>query len=282
MIKHYEDDVFVRRNKLMKKCQHLQKIIDQYIERMFLDTTIKNQYCVKDDSKEKNSTNDKYTQNEDSAQLKESESIPEETNTEIQINIDEETIDVQSIIEEHVISDTNNKQEDLICIENSNIDQLNDCTKTIARNINEKEMNNKYIKEKKLLDYDLIKPMEPHPFDCEPESVICKFNETKNDVENNELDTEEPKLYDVSFIREMMEHFNSPITKKPTNTKGPTKLQKMINEVDEDYKNYRNFNNSNNDYQSMAEMLAQFDEIAVGDEIEYDEDNKQIFSSDTN
>jgi len=55
LIKHYENDVYERRNKLTKKCQQLQKIIDQFIERASpMELKIKNQYPVKQEPREEN------------------------------------------------------------------------------------------------------------------------------------------------------------------------------------------------------------------------------------
>lgn len=266
MIKHYENDVFVRRNKLMKKCQHLQKIIDQYIERMFLDTTIKNQYVVKEDLGEKNSTNEKY----ESISLKENESIIDEINTEIH----EDDMVIDSTIEKNVISNVNNEQKEIICIDKTaneikidtdqnNVENIN----TNEINISAKKKNPIKITKKKLLDYNLIKPMIPDPIDCEPESIICKFNErfsNKNDLESqfrsvSYIDTpesseekdqqksgsEKPVLYDLDTVKEMMKHLNSPQIKKPI--KQSLKLHKMLKEFDDDFKCYKRSHNKSDD-----------------------------------
>lgn len=296
LIKHYEDDVFVRRNKLMKKCQHLQKIIDQYIERMFLDTTIKNQYNVKDDIKEKNTKNDKCIPKEDNAQLKENELISEETNTEIQINIDEEKMDTQSTIEEKVISDINKEQKELIYIDNRNTEIKTDTdpknidnTKISAININETKINQTKIKEKKLLDYNLLKPMVPEPFDCEPESIICKFKErcsTKSYVENQirnisyidklensdekeKESTEKRILFDIATVKKMMECLNAPNIEKPV--KGSMKLHKMLKEFDDGFNCYKATYNKN-DISPINTVITQSDKIPVND-------NHKLFQS---
>lgn len=46
LIKHFENDVFGRRKRLLEKCEHFQIIINQFIERMTLDQKNKNKVGV--------------------------------------------------------------------------------------------------------------------------------------------------------------------------------------------------------------------------------------------
>lgn len=44
LIKHYKKDVFDRRNRLLKECEHFQSTINQFVERSLVTPTIKNKY----------------------------------------------------------------------------------------------------------------------------------------------------------------------------------------------------------------------------------------------
>lgn len=44
LIKHYENDVFLRRKRLLKECEHFESIINQFVKRMLLTPSVKNKY----------------------------------------------------------------------------------------------------------------------------------------------------------------------------------------------------------------------------------------------
>lgn len=44
LIKHYKNDVFDRRNSLLKECEHFQSTINQFVERSLVTPTIENKY----------------------------------------------------------------------------------------------------------------------------------------------------------------------------------------------------------------------------------------------
>ncbi|XP_027850373.2 uncharacterized protein LOC114129747 [Aphis gossypii] len=44
LIKHYKNDIFDRRNRLLKECEHFQSTINQFVERSLVTPTIKNKY----------------------------------------------------------------------------------------------------------------------------------------------------------------------------------------------------------------------------------------------
>jgi len=44
LIKHYKNDIFDKRNRLLKECEHFQSTINQFVERSLVTPTIKNKY----------------------------------------------------------------------------------------------------------------------------------------------------------------------------------------------------------------------------------------------
>lgn len=124
LIRHYENDVFGRRDKLVKKCQHLQKFIDQYTERM-LAINIKTQNSFKDELVQENPTSEKVIIKEE-PKLKEEKTEMgtniDEAQTEILSTIEEVEIETQSTSVENIFSNIKIEQTEFACIDNTNFE----------------------------------------------------------------------------------------------------------------------------------------------------------------
>lgn len=122
LIRHYENDVYGRRDKLIKKCQHLQKIIDQYTERMLAINT-KTQNSFKDDLIRENPTSEKVIIEEETKQTKEkTETVTnvDQVQTEISSTIEEVEVETQSASVENVLTNIKIEQTESVCKDNTN------------------------------------------------------------------------------------------------------------------------------------------------------------------
>jgi len=196
LIKHYENDVFGRRNKLMKKCQHLQKIIDQYVElRLPGDRTKNKRQCIKEELEKENQTCEKAIKIDENISLKEKttemESTTDTFKTETQSITEENKIDAQSTTGESVCANIDDDQTEYMDLENTNIKitKPNNFKMVIdPKSIENIKNNVKKLKEKKSAnskfldnflpenkeDYDLLKPLLTESDDFNIESGISK------------------------------------------------------------------------------------------------------------
>lgn len=122
LIRFYDHDVFGRRDKLIKKCQHLQKIIDQYTERMLAINT-KTQHSFKDEFVRENPTSEKIIVKEET-KLKEEKTemrtLIEEAQTDILSTIEEFEIETQSTSVGNVFANIKIEQSEPVCLNNTN------------------------------------------------------------------------------------------------------------------------------------------------------------------
>lgn len=267
LIKHYQNDVFGRRNKLMKKCQHLQKIIDQYVERTLLDPKIKNQYVTKENYREDN-TNEKSLKKDDNMLLKEMELIAEEVNIEIQSTNEEVKIENQSITEEIVVGSSEIEQTEPVYIDNTDIDGKIDTDlknieniKSDESDVGDRKINHPRIIDTKKMNFNLLKPIIPEPVNTELESILRSstniLESQHRDLINKPLNRmkkptrESPSgsenFNDCKKNRKLLEQLSTvqsaaesliPQTVEELDRNAQS-LQKALNEFDEDFKHFK-------------------------------------------
>lgn len=297
LIIHYQNDVFGRRNKLMKKCQHLQKIIDQYVECTLLDPKIKNQYATKEDCEE-NNTSEHILNQDDNILLKEMESIAEEVNIEIQSTNEEIKIENEVITEEIVIANTEIEQIEPIYIENTDIECKIDTDPRNIENINSIEMdigdrkiNHPRTLDTKKMDINLLKPIIVEPINTELESILRSSTNYVESQNRNLTNKQSPELFDKIKIPTWespsdLENFTDcKITRKllnPCTVQNSREsvtlhaveeleanakcLQKALNEFDEDFKHYEASQKINN-ISSKSTVSTQCNESSANDNL---------------
>lgn len=312
LIKHYHEDVFGRRNKLMNKCQHLQKIIDQYVEHTLLDPKIKNQYVTKEDYKEDN-TSEHMLNNDDNMLLKEMESIAEEVNIEIQSTNEEVKIENQPITEEIVIDYTEIEQTEPVYIENTDIECRMDTDsdprnieniKSVEMDIGDRKINHLRTLETKKMDINLLKPITFEPTNTELESILRLSKNYVESQNRNLTNKRSPELFDRMKIptRESpsSENFTDcKITRKLLNPctvqnsreslishveeleANVQNLQKVLNEFDEDFKHYEASQKINN-ISSKNTVSTQCNESSDNDNLIPTNDSEANSSNETN
>lgn len=165
----------------MKKCQHLQKIIDQYIERTLLNASkIEKQFISEQEVVEDNSANEKVVKNEKSKlspqDITETEPITEEVKIETQTTIEEvkietpltsEKIKIETQLSSDVLlKNTENEQTEIISVNNKVIDIHTDSSlknieniKSETHDISDRKINNTKITDTNTVDIDLLKPL---------------------------------------------------------------------------------------------------------------------------
>lgn len=297
LIKHYQDDVFGRRNKLMKKCQHLQKIIDQYVERTLLDPKIKNQYVSKEDYRDDN-TSEHMLNKDDNMLLKEMESIAEEVNIEIQSTNEEVKIENQPITEEIVITNTEIEQTEPVYIENTDIECMMDTDpknieniKSVEMDIGDRKINHPRNLDTKKMDINLLKPIIVEPTNTELEFILCSSTNYVESQNRNMANKPSSEFFNRMKIpiwesSSGSENFTGcKITKKLLNPRtiqnsgqsltlcavdklevNDQRLQKALNEFDEDFKHYEASQKINN-ISSKNTILTQCNESSTNDNL---------------
>lgn len=175
LIRHYENDVYVRRSKLIKKCQHLKKIIDQFIERMLLNPKIKNQYVIKQEPGEESSASGKFVKLEDNVLLKEiktemDSSIPE-VKSDVQTKIEDFKIESQWMTEENVFTNNEAEQTEPVYVDNTDnevkldTDQKNvENVKSETMDTDDRKINCTRTLDLRVRDFDLLKPLTPYVY----------------------------------------------------------------------------------------------------------------------
>lgn len=176
LINHFENDVFGRQNELIKKCQHHQKIIDNYVEGALEGCTVKNQYVAKQNTKEDNLTSQRYKRKDENTVIKknpaEMENIIEQVADDIQQTL-EFNVD-NMLIEANNINTEMENLEHASCLENSNVE-----IKTV--DTEKKIIDNKTMSQ--ILQFDLLKPIVIEPIDYKPESILYKTPENTTDIQ---------------------------------------------------------------------------------------------------
>lgn len=187
----------------MKKCQHLQKIIDQYIERTLLNASkIENQFTSEQELGEENSANEKLVKNEKNKlspqEITETEPTTEEVKTETQITIEEDKIETLLISEEiksetqfstdDVLKNTENEQTEVVSTNNTVIDIHTDSNlknieniKSETNDISDRKINNTKITDTNIVDIDLLKPLTVESVNTNTTEESCS---SKNDLES--------------------------------------------------------------------------------------------------
>lgn len=210
VMQHYKNDIFDRREKLMNKCQHLQKVIDQYVERMQHDNRISNQYVANEDFLDETSTNE-IVQTDDNIPLpgiiNETESIVE-VNAEFQSLLEGIQNESQPIAKEN-ITNTELELSEPIYMENTSefepkIDTNSrsiESTKTDEMEIKDRKINNTTTVSTKKKDTDLHYELMK-PFTLSEEDQIKETKEYKlNLLDPKPIDREE-------FFREYNKYSN--------------------------------------------------------------------------
>lgn len=238
LLKHYENDVFGRRNELTKKCENVKKTIDQYVERKLLDPRIKEQYVIISNLENMNSstadtdeivTEDQLTTTENRIAESQIQTIPVE-------NVDHAGVEAQN--------DTDLK-----------------CEKTIdssAMDINEK--NPEIMQSKETSTLDLLKPLVLEPIDCDPEHIVCNVEERyKDTIKTESLHTSLLKTNNSTEIKEeLIEQLKESEPSTKQNSTGDGDLLELgdndknavLKEFDDDFNNFYassvNINNLSN------------------------------------
>lgn len=260
LIKHFENDVFSRQNRLVKKCQHYQKIIDQYIENMLIDSPIKNQYGT-NNTREDNFTSQKCMKKDENSVLVEKtvevENTIEEVATDIQQTL-EFNIDNLLLTEANSIIDTEMEQTENAYLENSNIE---------IKKIDIEKKNNENKTKTQTLKIDLLKPIVSEPIDYNPESILNKTQESMIDTrcskrpnlfsnksifniegfgqsdiiepptESDLYSIKNKKVTELTTLQNLMEGLCK--SKSEESNKRTLELQKSLEDFDEDFKQYK-------------------------------------------
>lgn len=163
MIKHYDNDVFGRRKKLLKKCQHLQKIINQYVDHKLVDPKIKNNYVKNIIYGEENQSNANSMKTNETVLLNEKITLTDLLKT--GMSTEENTItntEVELPTDPVYISNTDNEFK----MHSDSNNFLKAKTDFKNLNIDKKTGSNKINISRKLTDYsdiDLLKPLKITP-----------------------------------------------------------------------------------------------------------------------
>ncbi|KAF0756630.1 Uncharacterized protein FWK35_00021408 [Aphis craccivora] len=244
LIEHYENDVFGRRNKLLKKCQHLKKLIDRQIVNI-----IKTQNVTSENIEEEYSTNEI----EENFLSKEME-ITEEVKTEIEAGIEEVIIETQLPSDENnIFTDTGIEHIDSLYVDNTDIEVKMDTSKKNIENIkvgafdikDRKIKNSRSSGPTKVIELDLLKPL---------------------DTQYGHVDEKE-KLTDLEYSCDLESFPNSPESEEnlgtPKKEEEPPKMMKPFVPI-EDGK-----------YIGYRQLVNQFDEDFDNDSASLTDDNVQ-------
>lgn len=231
LIKHYENDVFGRRNKLLKKCHHLQKTLDKFVDFSLLDSDINTQY-TKENSGEENTNKKLIKKKNDITLLKEKRTETESAKTEIQSIIEEVKIDTESTAEEiaitnieveqqtkpaHIDYKSNDKKiDDAKCFENVRTDfkdMVND------KKINSQKTNKDNQITNKTKKIDLLKPLE---------FTIASTECETPQVQENEIKTY--KINEIKIINSKTEDKNEQMFKPSSNFESALS-QKVLDDI---------------------------------------------------
>ncbi|XP_001950899.2 uncharacterized protein LOC100165925 [Acyrthosiphon pisum] len=245
LIEHYENDVFGRRNKLLKKCQHLKKVIDRQI-----NDIIKPQNVNPEDFEEEYLTNEV----EENILSKEMDAITEEEKTEIESGIEEVIIETQYCTDENIFIDTEIEQIDPIYVDSTDFEvKINNGSKNIkniktnAMNIKDKKINSSKIPDSdNLKEFDLLKPLvDPTEYTKYGHSGGKeKITECKQPCAS-ESDPDPPKpekSLDLGTPKKVMKYLYSPLEVSPqvqldvpVEDENDLGLSRMTDQLDEDF-----------------------------------------------
>lgn len=258
LIKHYENDVFGRRDKMLKKCHHLQKTIDQYVERMQRDPKIKNRttIIVKEDLEKEKSTNEQQgIVYEDNVLLSENkfpmELMTEEDRTGIQSTFEDVIgIDAHLMTEENAEIEHGGTAGPVYCTsnvdvevkdgrgknaENIKIDSIADLLGGGDRKINYKRT----ATDAKIADvkFDLLAPLVVKPFNVKLAMPNYR-GDGKNlisikDSSPSTSSSRRVKLPD--FLKKSMDNNNVRASSKTVGSSGDDE----VNKFDEEFKRYK-------------------------------------------
>ncbi|XP_026811019.1 uncharacterized protein LOC113552357 [Rhopalosiphum maidis] len=254
LIEHYENDVFGRRNKLLKKCQHLKKLIDRQVINI-----IKTQNVTPEDMEEEYSTNDI----EENFLSKDMDIITEEEKTEIESGIEEVIIETQYPTDENIFTDTEIEQIDPLYIDNSDIEVKMDTgkknienIKISAMDIKDRKINNLRTSDpSKVIEIDLLKPLDNPPIDytlyghSDGKEKLTEFKYSCGS-ESYPNPPKSEKLLDVGTPKKVIKYLYSPLgvsprvpsqmkPEVPVEDGNYVGLSKMADQLDEDFNNYQ-------------------------------------------
>lgn len=254
LIQHYENDVFGRRNKLLKKCQHLKKLIDRQVVNI-----IKTQNVTPEDLEEEYSTNEL----EENILSKEVDTITEEEKTEIESGIEEVIIETQYSTDDAIFTDTEIEQINPLYVDNTDIEvkidtdpKNNENIKINAMDIKDRKINNSRIQDTaKIMEFDLLKPIDSVPTDFNQYGHSDgkeQFTEWKYSCDS-ESDLDPPKsenILDLGSPKKVMKYLYSPLEVSPrelplvepditVENENDLGLSRMADQLDEDYINYQ-------------------------------------------
>ncbi|XP_060862098.1 uncharacterized protein LOC132939093 [Metopolophium dirhodum] len=247
LIEHYENDVFGRRIKLLKKCQHLKKIIDRQI-----NDIIKPQNVNPENFEEEYSTNEA----EENVLSKEMDTTTEEEKTEIESGIEEVIIETQYSTDENIFTDTEIEQIDPLYVDSTDIEvKINNGPKNIkiiktnAMNIKDGKINSSRILDSdNLKEFDLLKPLvNPTEYTQYGHSGRKeKITECKQSCAS-ESDPDPPKpekSLDLGTPKKVMKYLYSPLEVSPqvqldvpVEDENDLGLSRMADQLDEDFEN---------------------------------------------
>ncbi|XP_025199138.1 uncharacterized protein LOC112597341 [Melanaphis sacchari] len=253
LIEHFENDVFGRRNKLVKKCQHLKKLIDRQVVNI-----IKTQNVIPEDMEEEYSTNDI----EENFLSKEMD-ITEEEKTEIESGIEEVIVETQFPTDENIFTDSEIEQIDSLYVDNTDIEVKMDTGKKNFENIKigsidfkDRKINNSRTSDtSKVIEFDLLKPLDSVPIDYTKYGLPDekeKLPEEKYSCDSKSYPNppKSEKTLDLGTPKKVMKYLYSPVEVSPRvppqvkpeisvedgNYLG---LSKMADQLDEDFNNYQ-------------------------------------------
>lgn len=167
-MEHYKNDIFGKRDKLMNKCQHLQKVIDQYVERIQHNNRMSSQFLINENFIEETVTSEIVIQNDENVPLSsiinETEPVVEEGDSEFHSLLEEIQYESQPIIEEDVANTELELTEPVFIDNKSDFEPQKDnhfrsdeSLKNYVKAIRDRKINNTTIVDTKVMDFDLKK-----------------------------------------------------------------------------------------------------------------------------
>ncbi|XP_015376979.1 PREDICTED: uncharacterized protein LOC107171262, partial [Diuraphis noxia] len=285
LIQHYENDVFGRRNKLLKKCQHLKKIIDRQIVNI-----IRTQNVTPEDLEEEYSANEV----EENVLLNEMDTLTEEEKYDIESGIEEVIIETQYSTDENTFMDTKIEQIDSLYVDSTDIGvKINTGPKNIenlkinAINIKDRKIYNSRISNSdKTIKFDYLKPLGDH-------SIFNQYGHSSKKEKLTELnyscasksDPDPPKSeksFDLDTPKKEMKHIYSPIRVSqqfqldvPLEDENDLGLSEMADQLDEDFNDYQTSFIDDNVQTIYVHTMSDIDE-AMSLEDDNDDNSVQI------
>lgn len=267
MVDHYKHDIFDRRNKQIKKCQYLQKVINQYVERM--------QY--------------------NNLQDNENELIQEmDMNSESQSLMDEIQKESQQLRIES-IANSELLLTDPVCIDNTDFEPKMDINsrsvksiKTDAMEVRNRQLNDPTTVGTKEMHIDLLKLVTPDNDERPVSECFEKVDKEKflkewvpsSDLESYSERKKKGNLLDLAAVEKMLAHLYPPIVKEtdPIVNKNAQEIIRIKKEFEDEF---QKFKNSRKSKKSLKNVLKNAGSSQTDKNVAHDNSTpiKSVFAS---